>query len=96
MRRELLIHVIHDLPKWNLIQALLSRGDRRVGEILLAVHARQGNWSRVLKETPVPAEFHVYRSRSREEILPWDFIDHSISRDFLWSEYRKALGDHLP
>ena len=92
MRRELLIRVIHDLPKWNLIQALLSLGDRRTGEILLAVHGRQGNWSRVLKEASVPPEFYVYRSRSREEILPWDFIDHGVDRDFLWSEYRKALA----
>jgi radical SAM superfamily enzyme YgiQ (UPF0313 family) len=92
MRRELLIHVIHDLPKWNLIQALLSRGDRRVGEILLSVHAREGNWSRVLKETPVRPEFYVYRTREREEILPWDFIDHGVDRDFLWSEYQKALA----
>jgi radical SAM superfamily enzyme YgiQ (UPF0313 family) len=92
MRRELLIGVIHDLPKWNLVQALLSRGDRRVGEILLSVHAGQGNWSRVLKETPIPPEFYVYRSRSREEILPWDFIDHGVGRDFLWSEYQSALA----
>jgi radical SAM superfamily enzyme YgiQ (UPF0313 family) len=96
LRRELLIHVTHDLPKWNLVQALLSLGDRRVGQILLSVHAREGNWSRALKEASIHPEFYVYRSKSREEILPWDFIDHGVPKDFLWTEYQKALLDHLP
>ena len=96
LRRELLIHVTHDLPKWNLVQALLSLGDRRVGQILLSVHAREGNWSRALKEASIHPEFYVYRSKSREEILPWDFIDHGVPKDFLWREYQKALLDHLP
>ena len=92
MRRELLIHVTHDLPKWNLIQALLSLGDRRVGQLLLSVHVREGNWRRALKEAAIPAEFYVYRPKENGEILPWDFIEHGVSRDFLWQEYRKALS----
>jgi len=44
--------------------------DRRVGQILLSVHAREGNWSRALKEASIHPEFYVYRSKSREEILP--------------------------
>ncbi|MCK7501660.1 MAG: hypothetical protein MZW92_75360 [Comamonadaceae bacterium] len=36
--RERQIKVIHDVPKWNYVQALLSLGDRRVGEILMAVN----------------------------------------------------------
>jgi len=38
LKREKSIKVIHDVPKWNYVQALLSLGDRRVGEILLAVN----------------------------------------------------------
>ena len=35
------MEMIHDLPKWAYIQALLSRGDRRVGKILMAAHRSQ-------------------------------------------------------
>ena len=28
------MNIIHDLPKWEYIQALLSRGDRRIGKLI--------------------------------------------------------------
>ncbi len=43
--------MIYDLPKWAYIQTLLSRGDRRVGQILLAVHQARGDWGKALRET---------------------------------------------
>ena len=89
--KERSVSVIHDLPKWNYIQALLSLGDRRVGEILLAVHANGGNWPQALKQVNVNADFYVYREKDPAEFLPWDFIDHGVSREFLLEEYRKAM-----
>jgi radical SAM superfamily enzyme YgiQ (UPF0313 family) len=83
--------VIHDVPKWNYVQALLSLGDRRVGEILLAVHRLQGNWAQALKEVNVNADFYVYRQKSFEEILPWDIIDLGTSKKSLIAECKKAL-----
>ena len=32
------MNIIHDLPKWEYVQALLSRGDRRVGRLIRAAH----------------------------------------------------------
>jgi radical SAM superfamily enzyme YgiQ (UPF0313 family) len=89
--KERSVSVIHDLPKWNYIQALLSLGDRRVGEILLAVHANGGNWPQALKNVNVNADFYVYRAKDTAEFLPWDFIDHGVSREFFLEEYRKAM-----
>ncbi|MFA4916361.1 MAG: radical SAM protein [Syntrophales bacterium] len=89
--RESSIKVIHDLPKWNYIQALLSLGDRRVGGILFSVHRHKGNWSQAFKEVNVNPDFYVYRHKGLEETLPWDFIDHGISRQLLIGEYKKAL-----
>jgi radical SAM superfamily enzyme YgiQ (UPF0313 family) len=91
-RRDPAVHIIHDVPKWNYIQALLSLGDRRVGKILLSVHQEGGNWSRVLKASTPHPDFYVYRQKDPAEILPWDFIDHGVSRDFLLKEYQKALS----
>ena len=92
-RREKSIKVIHDVPKWNYVQALLSLGDRRVGEILLAVNRLEGNWARALKEVNVNPDFYVYRYKPLDEILPWDIIDLGVSKKALINEYRKALDD---
>ncbi len=89
--REKQIKVIHDVPKWNYVQALLSLGDRKVGEILLAVHRLGGNWAQALKEVNINADFYVYRQKQFDEILPWDIIDLGISKKALISECKKAL-----
>ena len=89
--RDKQIKVIHDVPKWNYIQALLSLGDRKVGEILLAVHRLRGNWAQALKEVNVNADFYVYRRKQFDEILPWDIIDSGTAKKALISECEKAL-----
>ncbi|EPR34189.1 TIGR03960 family B12-binding radical SAM protein [Desulfococcus sp.] len=81
----------HDVPRHAYIQALLSRGDRRVASILMGVLRNGGNWVKTLKSSPVNADFFVLRARKTDEILPWDFIDHGISRSFLENEYHLAL-----
>jgi radical SAM family uncharacterized protein len=87
------IQVIFDLPKWAYIQALLSRGDRRVGKILMAAHNHQGNWSQALRETSVNPDFYVYRKRDPDEIFPWDFIDQGIPKGRLREEYLGAMKE---
>jgi radical SAM superfamily enzyme YgiQ (UPF0313 family) len=89
-RRDPTIHCLHDLPKWNYVQALLSLGDRRVGKVLLSVHEGGGNWSRALKNAEPHPDFYVYRPKDPTEILPWDFIDHGVSRAFLLEQDRAA------
>ena len=92
-RRDKQIKVIHDVPKWNYVQALLSLGDRRVAEILLAVNRLEGNWARALKEVNINPDFYVYRQKQFDEVLPWDIIDLGVSKKALISEYRKALKE---
>jgi radical SAM superfamily enzyme YgiQ (UPF0313 family) len=91
LKREKAIKVIHDLPKWNYLQALLSLGDRRVGKILLAAHRLQGNWPQAFKAVNVNPDFYVYRQKGMDEILPWDFIDQGVAKSFLVKEYEEAL-----
>jgi radical SAM family uncharacterized protein len=87
------IEMIHDLPKWAYVQALLSKGDRRVGKILMAAHHCQGDWGKALRETSINPDFYVYRKRDLDEIFPWDFIDHGIPKEVLKKEYIKAMGE---
>jgi radical SAM family uncharacterized protein len=85
------IRVHADVPRWAYIQALLSRGDRRVANLLLLAHRNDRNWPQTLKESPINADFYVVRKRELSEKLPWDFIDHGIKKSYLAREYRKAL-----
>jgi len=92
LQRERKVTVSFDLPKWAYIQALLSRGDRRTGRLLMKAHAHGGDCNRAFRECDVNPDFYVYRQRSFDERLPWDFIKHAVSKKKLWEEYRKALG----
>ena len=85
------IAVSSDIPKWSYTQALLSMGDRRVGEMLLLAHRYGGNWNRALRSSTVNPDFFVYRPRGLEELLPWDFIDNGISKKHLIREYHLAM-----
>ena len=93
LRGEGNVQLIHDLPKWGYVQTLLSRGDRRMGRIILAAHQNGGNWQKTFRETNLNPDFYVYREMDLDEILPWDFIDHGISKDYLRKEYLKALRE---
>ncbi len=91
LRRVANMRVHTDLPKWAYIQALLARGDRRTAQLLAAAHESNGNWVKTLKASVINPDFYVYRERPLDETLPWDFIDHGISKAFLIEEYHKAL-----
>jgi len=84
------LRINSDVPRWAYIQALLSRGDRKVADILSLAHANNGNWPQTLKMVPVNPDFYVLRERDLNERLPWDFIDHGIQKSFLANEYRRA------
>ena len=86
-------------PREAYLQTLLSRGDRRVGFLLEAIHSAGGEWWRVIREwrhqgisgLPHP-DSYVHRHYDESERLPWDFIDHRIAKQYLWIERRKALA----
>lgn len=98
-------------PREAYYQTLLSRGDRRTGQILLETHKNGGDWWSIIQRLRREAkgltskvqgpksqepqtlnpDFFVHRRYDQQEILPWDFIDHSVSKQYLWVEWRKAL-----
>jgi radical SAM superfamily enzyme YgiQ (UPF0313 family) len=91
LKRVANVRVHADVPRWAYIQALLSRGDRRIAGLLSRAVANHHNWPQTLKNSPINADFFVYRQRSQDELLPWDFIDNGIDKAFLWREYQLAL-----
>lgn len=86
-------------PRESYYATLLSRGDRRVARLLLAIHEAGGDWWRVIRQwrgsgtAPFDPDLFVHRSYAYDEILPWDFIDHSLHKRFLWVERDRAYTE---
>jgi radical SAM superfamily enzyme YgiQ (UPF0313 family) len=78
-------------PRSAYIQTLLSRGDRKISLILTQALKNQGNWAKTFKTVSIDPDFYTYRKIPLNELLPWDFIDHGIHKNFLQKEYKKAL-----
>ena len=99
LRRLPNVKVDIESPREAYFQTVLSRGDRRVGAFLEAIHAAAGDWWAVLQRwrreglpgAPHP-DSYVHRRYGDDEVLPWDFIDHRIAKSYLWLERRKALA----
>ena len=93
-----------DWPDYNksLLEAWLSRGDRRLAAVIESAW-RNGakfdawhecfnlnNWLEAFKENDLEPEFYSTRIRSTDEILPWDHIHTGVSRKYLTQEYEKS------
>jgi radical SAM superfamily enzyme YgiQ (UPF0313 family) len=85
------LRMISESPRDAYLQALLARGDRRLGVFLVRA-AELGNWRRGAKEIGLDTDRLVYRDIPLDETLPWDVIDCG-DRELLVREYRKAFGD---
>jgi len=71
------------------LQALLSRGDRRLAAFLVKAY-QEGSWKRAAKELRLDTESLVTRTIPLDETLPWDSIDGG-ERSRLVKEYEKAF-----
>jgi radical SAM superfamily enzyme YgiQ (UPF0313 family) len=91
------MNIIHDLPKWEYIQALLSRGDRRTGTLIRTTLDKDGDWKAAARELKLDTDFFVHRRRAYDEVLPWDFIDIGVRKDYLRNEHQRACeGKYTP
>ncbi len=74
-----------------LVQAYLSRADRRASGIL--TRALRVGWKKTLEERKGLIHASVHRMRDQGEVLPWDIIDCGIRKSYLWDEYMRALAE---
>jgi radical SAM superfamily enzyme YgiQ (UPF0313 family) len=89
------VHIQADKPENAFFQALLSRGDRRLGQVLYDMAAQQLPWKRSLKKNRVNAEKIIVTGYDETSFFPWYIIDHGISFNYLWKEYQKGLNSAL-
>ncbi len=85
--------LVVDQPGNAFYQAVLARGDRKVGLALYAMLQGGQNWRQTMHGCGIDPEDYAMRQRGQEEPFPWEIIDHGINRRYLWAEYRKALEE---
>jgi radical SAM superfamily enzyme YgiQ (UPF0313 family) len=84
------VRVLHENPREAALQALLARGDRRVGEFLEAAARAGGDWRRALRDWAGDPDFYTTRPRRLDERLPWDHFDVGVKKAGLAREWERA------
>jgi radical SAM family uncharacterized protein len=90
------IRVLHENPREAALQALLARGDRRVGDFLEAAARLDGDWRRALREWNGDPDFYTTRTRSVDERMPWDHFDVGVKKAGLVREWERAQAEAAP
>ena len=96
-------------PKVSLLEAALSRGDRRLGEVIYRAwklgstfdawneRFNYQNWLGAFEQTGLEPGFYAQRERPLDEFLPWAHIDAGVTPAFLKGEYQRAIeGKETP
>ncbi|HEY5557989.1 TIGR03960 family B12-binding radical SAM protein [Acetobacterium sp.] len=85
------------------LEAVFARGDRRLGAVLLKAHEKGcrfdgwgeyfdfEKWMEAFTEADIDPDFYALRTRDYDEILPWEFIDTGVRKDYLIAEHKKSL-----
>ncbi|MDD2446713.1 MAG: TIGR03960 family B12-binding radical SAM protein [Tissierellia bacterium] len=85
------------------IEAIFARGDRRLSDLLVNAWRkgckfdgwsdlfRYDLWLEALEESNIDGSFYANRTRDINEVLPWDFINSGVSKEFLIREYKNAI-----
>ena len=87
----------------TLLEAALSRGDRRLAPVVERAwrsgarldawdeHFDADRWWRAFRAEGLDPDFYARRERSPEETLPWDHISAGVDKGFLLKEFRRAM-----
>src|SRR5690606_14484021 len=90
-------------PELSRMEACISRGDRRMGEVIYKAwqrgckmdgwreHFKYDQWMEAFRDAGLDPSFYASRERAKDELLPWDFIDCGVTRQYLWLERERAL-----
>ena len=90
LRGEGNVRVIHDLPKWALVQGLLARGGRWAGRLLCEAVQGGDPWSGI---AVLAREAGLHEAWDPADPLPWDVVASGVTPEYLRREWeRAALG----
>ena len=89
-------------PDVTILEGFLARGDRRCAAVIQKAYEKGAIydawsesfhydlWKEAFEETGIDLDFYTLRERSLDEILPWDFIDAGVTKEFLKREWEQA------
>ena len=89
-------------PEHSLLEAVLSRGDRRLGGAIERAwrdgarfdawheHYDWPRWQRAMDESGLDPEFYAYRERGLREVFPWSHINVGVTESYLRAEWMKT------
>lgn len=87
----------------SFIEAILAKGDRRLGDVIEQVWKKGSRldgwyeyfdpqrWYDAMEELGIDPAFYANRRRSYDEVMPWDHLDYCVSKEFLIRENKLAL-----
>ena len=91
----------------SILEGVFARGDRKLSKVIYDAYKagclydswseyfKYETWLKVFQENNLDLEFYTSRERDREEILPWDFIDVGVTKEFLWREYNRGISEKV-
>ncbi len=94
-------------PDDTLLEAWLSRGDRRMADVIYSAWkngARFDAWNDTRKFDAWQAAFHehgldpafyTHRQRRTDEVFPWDHISAAVRKNFLFQDFRQSLEGQI-
>jgi len=90
-------------PKETMLEAWLSRGDRRLAEVIFRAWQNGAKfdawnerfsydtWIEAFQVTGLDPNFYTHRERPIDESFPWDHISTSVRKKFLTEDYLWSL-----
>lgn len=91
----------------SVLEGVLARGDRRLADVIEMAYQRgciydawgeyykHDTWLECFDACGLSVDFYTTRSRSLDEIFPWDFIDCGVTKAFLKREWKRALAQEV-
>ncbi len=89
-------------PDETLLEAWLSRGDRRMAEVIYQAwrrgarfdawyeHADYEAWRQAFAAVGLDPAFYTHRQRFVDEIFPWEHISVAVRKNYLLQDYRQS------
>ena len=89
-------------PEETLVEAWLSRGDRRMAEVIYQAwqrgvkfdawkeHLNYQSWMAAFSSVGIDPEFYTHREREVTEKLPWDHISTTVRKSFMVQDLNRS------
>ncbi len=107
--RRLPIKLTWNHAEETMLEALLSRGSRRLGDVIFTAWQNGAKfdawqdqfkpeiWKSALQTCGIERDIYIHRLRELTEIFPWDHIHAGVSKHFLAADYQASrLGKTRP